>query len=66
MAMVASALVRRVWGWTPAVHMPKLQGKVVIVTGGNSGLGFEACRNLTKHGGATVVMAVRDISKGSE
>jgi NAD(P)-dependent dehydrogenase (short-subunit alcohol dehydrogenase family) len=46
-------------------NMPDLTGKVAIVTGANSGLGFESTKELAKQG-ATVVMAVRTIQKGKE
>ena len=38
-------------------------GKVAVVTGGNRGLGFEACRQLAR-AGAKVVLASRDPEKG--
>lgn len=44
--------------WTPS-DMPDLSGRVAIVTGANSGLGFETSLELARHG-ATVVMACRD------
>lgn len=43
--------------------VPQLDGKTFIVTGGNSGLGFENVRVLASHG-ARVVMACRNIDKG--
>lgn len=50
--------------WTQA-DIPELNGKVVIVTGANSGLGFESSKTLTEKG-ATVVMAVRNMEKGEQ
>ena len=38
-------------------------GKVAVVTGGNRGLGFEACRQLAR-AGAKIVLASRDAGKG--
>ena len=42
------------------LHGRDLSGKVAIVTGGNSGIGFETCRAMAFHG-AHVVMACRDM-----
>lgn len=39
--------------------VPRMDGKVVVITGANSGIGFEACRMLAGRG-ANVVMACRD------
>ncbi|ANU24101.1 oxidoreductase [Planococcus donghaensis] len=40
-----------------------LTGKTAIITGGNSGLGFETAKGLITKG-ATVILAVRNIEKG--
>ena len=50
--------------WTQK-DIPSLDGKVIIITGANSGLGFECSRILAKKG-ATIVMAVRTIAKGEQ
>ncbi len=51
-------------GWTQN-DIPNLAGKVVIVTGANSGLGLESSKALAAKG-ATVVMAVRNLPKGEQ
>ncbi|MFZ4849461.1 MAG: oxidoreductase [Caldilinea sp.] len=48
--------------WTQE-EMPGLQGKVAVVTGANSGLGFECSKALAAKG-ATVVMTARNLQKG--
>lgn len=48
--------------WT-ADQMPDQSGRVAIVTGANSGIGYEAARQLARHG-ATVIMACRNPERG--
>jgi len=49
-------------GWTAAAIEPQA-GKTVLVTGANSGVGFQAARELARHG-AQVLLGVRDVAKG--
>ena len=49
--------------WTTK-DIPDQSGKIVIVTGANSGIGYETARALALHG-ATVIMACRDLEKGT-
>jgi protochlorophyllide reductase len=48
--------------WTQN-DIPDLSGKVVVVTGANSGLGLECAKTLASKG-ATVVMTARSLQKG--
>ncbi len=50
--------------WTQN-DMPDMTGKVVIITGANSGLGLESTKALAAKG-ATVVMACRNLRKAEE
>lgn len=45
--------------------MPNIQGKVALVTGGNSGLGYETVKALAIKG-AKVYLACRDLTKGEK
>jgi len=48
--------------WTTA-NIPDLSGKIIIVTGGNSGLGYESVKAFAEKG-AEVVLASRSLEKG--
>ncbi|ONH60503.1 short-chain dehydrogenase [Frankia sp. CcI49] len=56
---MAGGLKRRRWG---VADVPDLTGKTAVVTGSNTGIGFEAARLLAVNG-ATVVMACRNEAK---
>ena len=51
-------------------HAPSLMntfnGKVALVTGGNSGLGFEAAAQLADAGFGTIILAARNKAKGEQ
>jgi NAD(P)-dependent dehydrogenase (short-subunit alcohol dehydrogenase family) len=48
--------------WTPQ-QMPPQQGRFAIVTGANSGIGYQTARYLSR-AGATVILACRSAAKG--
>ncbi len=48
--------------WTTE-NIPELKGKVIIVTGGNSGLGYESVKAFAKNG-AEVILTSRSVEKG--
>ena len=50
--------------WT-AAEIPPLNGRRALVTGANSGLGFQTALELARHG-ASVVMASRDRGRGEQ
>lgn len=50
--------------WTTE-DIPDLTGKVIVVTGGNSGLGYESVKAFAEKG-AEVIMASRSVEKGEK
>jgi NAD(P)-dependent dehydrogenase (short-subunit alcohol dehydrogenase family) len=51
-------------GWKPS-QLPDLSGRVAVITGANSGIGFHTAKHLVAHG-ASVVMACRNIPAAEE
>jgi NAD(P)-dependent dehydrogenase (short-subunit alcohol dehydrogenase family) len=50
--------------WT-AKQLPDLTGKTYVITGGNSGIGFEAAKHLGNAGG-DIVLACRSVAKAED
>ncbi|WP_290052008.1 SDR family NAD(P)-dependent oxidoreductase [Amycolatopsis solani] len=50
--------------WTDR-DVPSQQGRVAVITGANTGLGFDTAKVLAERG-ATLVLAVRDVEKGKQ
>jgi len=64
--VVAAAVGNKIAIRGPEPFQPlpgSLDGKVIVITGGNTGLGYESAKRLAK-GGATVVITSRSLSKG--
>ncbi|RYP18677.1 hypothetical protein DL765_003812 [Monosporascus sp. GIB2] len=52
--------------FNPATDIPSLEGKVILITGANSGLGKQSALELAKHNPAQIWMAARSLEKGNE
>lgn len=51
--------------FTPDRDIPDLSGKVIIVTGGSSGLGKESIHQLAKHNPARIFLSARTAARGN-
>lgn len=49
--------------FNPDTNIPDLTGQVIIVTGGNAGLGLETIRELAKHNPIRIYLAARSKDK---
>ncbi|KAK0610182.1 hypothetical protein B0T17DRAFT_593960 [Bombardia bombarda] len=49
--------------YNPATEIPSLTGKVILVTGGNAGLGKQSVLQFAKHSPAHIWMGARSLSK---
>jgi NAD(P)-dependent dehydrogenase (short-subunit alcohol dehydrogenase family) len=61
--VIATFKIMASTGWTSA-DLPPQRGRIVVVTGANSGIGLPTARALAE-AGARVVFAVRDLAKGA-
>lgn len=55
--------VSDVWKYDPGKHIPSLEGKVIVVTGGNSGTGKACVIELAKHAPKCIFLSARSKAK---
>ncbi|KAL0932794.1 retinol dehydrogenase [Colletotrichum truncatum] len=63
---MATAFLMGGYNFNPDKDIPDLTGKVIVVTGGNSGLGLETIRQIAKHNPAHIYLAGRSKEKGEK
>jgi NAD(P)-dependent dehydrogenase (short-subunit alcohol dehydrogenase family) len=59
-----AAFIRRQFLYQPPAPTTSFEGRIVIVTGSNVGLGLEASRSIVQLGAAKVILACRNVEKG--
>ncbi|TDZ30386.1 putative oxidoreductase [Colletotrichum spinosum] len=63
---MATAFLMGGYKFNPEKDIPDLTGRVIIVTGGNAGLGLETIRQMAKHNPARIYLAARSKEKAEK
>ena len=62
----AFAALKRYFNGGRNPHFPDLNGKVIVVTGANTGIGYIAVEEMAKLGAKAIVLACRDPKRGND
>jgi retinol dehydrogenase-12 len=65
MTFISELLYSQLFVTLPYPTVP-LTGQTIIITGANTGLGFEAAKHCVRLGAEKVILAVRNVSKGAQ
>ena len=58
-SIVLLALLKRYFNGGRNIHYPDLSGKIVVITGANTGLGFISAREMAKLKAHKIILACR-------
>ena len=64
--IVVIALLKIYFNGGTNVHYPDLTGKIVVITGSNTGLGFISAQEMAKLKAKTVILACRSEQRGTD
>lgn len=65
-SIVLLALLKRYFNGGKNIHYPDLSGKIVVITGANTGLGFISAREMAKLKAQKIILACRSEQRGTE
>lgn len=66
LSVVVLALLKRYFNGGKNVHYPDLSGKIVVITGANTGLGYISAREMAKLKAQKVILACRSELRGTD
>ena len=66
LSVVLIALLKRHFNGGKNVHYPDLEGKIVVITGANTGLGFISAREMAKLKASKIILACRSEQRGTD
>jgi len=64
--VIQIALLKRFFNGGKNIHYPDLSGKIVVITGANTGLGFISAREMAKLNAKQIILACRSEQRGTD
>ena len=66
LSVVSIALLKRYFNGGKNIHYTDLTGKIVVITGANTGLGFIAAKEMTKLNPKKIIFACRSEQRAND
>ena len=66
LSIAVIALLKRYFNGGRNVHYPDLTGKIVVITGANTGLGYISAREMAKLNAKHIILACRSEQRGTD